>query len=256
MLIDTGSSTTVVSKDLAVPWPWGGPRPISGIGGHAPGGNLHHRQPGPGGTPLGPRTAVAVDELAFAKNLGWPIVEEIVGFDTFRERVFSIDLAAGEVSFPAGDCRNAIFDPHYPSIESAWSTGCPRCPGASGRSARPGCRSTRVRMGRWPWPLPPPGSFPPVARHPGQHRRRGQRRRGHGESDPVAPVVLHVFGSELPDVALQVEMPDRDGLSPTQYDDHSGGAVLVWRMGNQVLKRFRLTFDLPNHRLWAVRVDR
>jgi hypothetical protein len=247
MLLDTGSSTTVLSKDVAdrLHLPRRGSVHVAGIGGRVEAETCDLSDLRVGGHALGPRSATVIDLTPFSRNLGWPVAG-IVGFDALRDKAFTLDLDAGTVAFmPLSPPPGAAV------AELRMIGGLPAVPG-------------RIGPGRAAWLQIDSGSngslalsLDAVRRDPGLAAARANTA---GEATGVAGVGdlvqsrlvnLGVFGVDLSDVAMQVELPDRAGLAPTQIGDDSGGARLVGRMGNQILRRFRITFDLPHHRLWA-----
>ena len=248
MLLDTGSSTTVLSKDLADRLHLArlGKVPVTGIGGTLTADTCSMSDLWVGGRSLGARSATVIDLAPLSRNIGWPVAG-IVGFDTIRDQAFTIDFDAGTVAFD---------NPEPPAgatvVELRMIGGLAAVPGCIGAHANAWLQIDTGSDGSLALSLAAVRQCPDLLSSHANSAGEATGVGGVGNLIQSTLVTVGVFGVELSDVSMQVELPDHQGLSPTQFGDRSGGTLLVGRMGNQVLRRFRITFDLPHHRLWAV----
>jgi predicted aspartyl protease len=258
MLIDTGSTTTVLDTKVAdkLRLPRQGQMMVNGIGGRVSAGICQISELWVGGRSLGPRPATVLDLAPLAKNLGWPLAG-IVGFDCLRDRVFTIDLVAGTITFPPPEAPKppevAATDlPGAAVTELRMVGGLPAVPGWIGARRQVWLQIDTGSNGSLALPLDAVRHSPDVVA--GHANAAGQDTGVGGVGDLIQSRAgtVGVFGTQLTDVAIQVELPDGSGRLAAAAGD-AGSAVLVGRMGNQVLRQFRITFDLPHHRLWALR---
>jgi hypothetical protein len=268
MLLDTGSSITVLAKDLAdrLHLARQGKMPVTGIGGTTTADICSVSDLRVGGQSLGAHAATVIDLAPLSRNIGWPVAG-IVGFDTIRDQAFTIDFEAGTITFESAESRG--FADSTPGATASANPGVQPPPGAAVLELRTigGLPAVPGRIASHPnaWLQIDTGSDGSLALSLAAVRQCPDLLSSHANSAGEATgvggvgnliqstlVTVGVFGVNLSDVSMQVELPDRQGLSPTQFGDRSGGTLLVGRLGNQVLRRFRITFDLPHHRLWAV----
>jgi hypothetical protein len=183
----------------------------------------------------------------------------IVGFDCLRDGVFTVDLVDGSISFPQGAGTTPIANdpsaipPGAAICELRMVAGLPAVPGVIGGYRNVWLQIDTGSNGSLALPSEAIRRFPDLLA--GHANTAGQDTgvAGVGNTIISRAATVGVFGTQLNDVAIQVELPTGSGpllSDPTRPDLVP---IVVGRMGNQVLRQFRITFDLPHHRLWAVR---
>jgi hypothetical protein len=245
-LLDTGSSVTVVDRAVAQRCKLKeGPKVnVTGIGGRVDSPTARLDRLTVGGRDFGVRPAVIIDMRDFNTTIGWPVAG-ILGLDSLEDDLFTFDLQAGALTF---EDRATFKPPAGVPAQEVNLVG--NLPSVAGRIEAEFPAVLQIDTGS-------NGSLAVSVRHVEQQTRLlAGKYNLHGEAHGVGGLAgtvsselrsLTVFGKELHGVAIQVELSNPQTSQPVAND-----APILGRMGNQVLKQFRVTFDLPNHRLWAI----
>jgi hypothetical protein len=245
-LLDTGSSLTVVDRAVAGRFKLAeGPKvQVTGIGGRVDSPLVKLDSLIVGGRNFGARSAAVIDMSDFNHTIGWPVAG-ILGLDSLQEFIFTMDLQGGALTF---EDRAAFVPPPGAAAQRVAIVG--NLPAVEGRMESNLPAVLQIDTGS-------NGSLAVSVRHVEQQTQLlAGKYNVHGEAYGVGGLAgtvtselrnLTVFGQELHAVAFQVELSNPQTSGPVPRD-----APILGRMGNQVLKKFRITFDLPHQRLWAV----
>jgi hypothetical protein len=246
-LIDTGSSISVVDQRAADKLNLSSTETmtVTGIGGTVRVPRCRLDDLTVDRRSFGARPAAIIDMSKFNQIVGWPVAG-ILGFDCLADGMFTIDYRAGELRL---EDRATFRPPNGASMHRLDLIA--NLPAVQGR----------LDAKHDAWLQIDTGSNGSLAIALGSVQQRLELLAGKVNTQSDAAGVgglagqvnskldrLAVFGQELRDVPFQVELA---GPQPVTGSD----APLVGRMGNQVHKRFSLTLDLPNHRLWAARSE-
>jgi hypothetical protein len=239
-LVDSGSSLTVLDRQLAdqLALPKQGQRTVQGIGGSPTVPIVAIDQFSIGGVALGPQTASSIDLSALAKGARLK-VGGILGYNTLRQRPFTIDYVAQTLRFH----DPATFTPpgNVPGFElHAWQ----------------GLPTVRAEVeGRPCWLMLDTGAdrsimLPSAVADVWPEFLPGKRNiatNSHGVGGRIVNIrstvrSLRVFGLDLREVPVEVEWTSRQSTF--------NGEVLG-RLGTALLSQFRLTFDPQRNKLYA-----